>query len=324
MNLLYTILAGFLVQLLAGAASAVIIDSADGAGNTSAPSPDPGWSYVGTRGSLTVVYLGDGWILTANHVGAGDVNLSGVVYPYVPGTSVRLRNPDDSFADLLVFAIAPYPVIPLLPIATTAPALGAELILIGNGRNRGSATSWDPNGPPPPGPIFGYDWASGRSLRWGRNHVEDYPPMLVLGTWSFSSFFDPDVSDDEAQAANGDSGGAAFAFDGTDWELAGLLYGIGTYAGQPTEASLYQQRTYAADLTVYRDEILDVVGLPEPTGGLPAGVMLILALQRRRRRGASEHGRRWVPPRRISRAAASLDCFFCLVISRRSLGPSAP
>jgi hypothetical protein len=290
MSLLYTILTSFLWLWLAGAASAVIIDSDDGTGNTTAPSPDPGWSYVGTRGSLTAVYLGDGWVLTANHVGAGDVTLRGVVYPYVPGTAVRLRNGDGSGADLLVFAIAPYPVMPLLPIATTGPPLGADLILIGNGRNRGAPTSWDANGPPPPGPIFGYEWAVGRSLRWGTNHVEQYPESLVLGTWSFSSFFDPGVSDDEGQAATGDSGGAAFAFEGSEWKLAGLMYGIGTYVGQPAESSLYQQITYAADLALYRDEILDVVGLPEPTGGVPAGVMLILALQRRRaRRGTGAH-----------------------------------
>lgn len=264
MNLVYAALAGFLSLCLAGAAPAVIIDSDDGAGNTAAPSPDPGWSYVGTRGGLTMVYLGDGWVLTANHVGAGDVILGGVVYPHLSGTEVRLSNGDGSFADLLVFAINPYPVMPLLPIVTTAPALGVELILIGNGRNRGGVTSWDPNGPPPPGPIFGYDWASGKSLRWGKNHVEDYPPAPVLGTWSFSSFFDAGVSTDEAQGANGDSGGAAFAFDGSVWELVGVIYAIQEYVGQPAQTSLYGQITYAADLTVYRDEILDIVALPEP------------------------------------------------------------
>jgi hypothetical protein len=284
MNLVYTILASFLSLWLTGTAYAVIIDSVDGTGNTAAPSPDPGWSYVGTQGGLTAVYLGDGWVLTANHVGAGDVTLLGAVYPYVPGTAVRLSNADESFADLLVFAIAPYPVMPLLPIATTGPPLGTDLILIGNGRNRGAATSWDSNGPPPPGPIFGYEWASGHSLRWGANHVEDYPEELVLGTWSFASFFDEGVSLDEGQAATGDSGGAAFALDGSEWKLAGLIYAIGIYTGQPTGTSLYGQRTYSADLSYYRDEILDVVGLPEPTGGVPAGVMLIFALQRRRAR----------------------------------------
>jgi len=274
---------------IAGTASAVIIDSGDGTGNTAAPSPDPGWSYVGTRSSFTAVYLGDGWVLTAGHVGAGDftlrdASLGEVVYPHVPGTEVSIRNGDGSVADLLVFAIAPYPVMPLLPIATTPPPQGTDLILIGNGRNRGAVTSWDPNGPPPPGPIFGYEWASGKSLRWGTNEVEYYPTAPVLGTWAFASYFDEAGSAHEGQATNGDSGGAAFAYDGSDWELAGLIYAIGIYTNQPANTSLYQQLTYAADLSSYRDEILDVVGLPEPTGGLPAGVMLILALRRRRAR----------------------------------------
>lgn len=266
----------------ADAASGVIIDAVDGAGNTSAPPADPGWSYVGTRGSLTVVYLGDGWVLTANHVGAGDVSLGGVVYPDLPGTAVRLHNPDASLADLKLFAIDPYPVMPLLPIASTSPSLGTDLVLIGRGRNRGAATSWDPNGAPPPGPIFGYEWLSSGTLRWGRNQVEEYPATPVLGTWSFASYFDAGVSDDESQAAIGDSGGAAFAWNGAQWELAGITYAIAGYAGQPANTSLYGQVTYAADLALYRDEIVDITGLPEPSGGLPAGMALLWLLARRR------------------------------------------
>jgi hypothetical protein len=33
--------------LLPAAAAAVLIDSGDGTGNTTAPSPDPGWDHVG-------------------------------------------------------------------------------------------------------------------------------------------------------------------------------------------------------------------------------------------------------------------------------------
>lgn len=41
---------------LAASASAVIIDSGDGTGNTTAPVPDdPGWSNVGNRTGLTGV-----------------------------------------------------------------------------------------------------------------------------------------------------------------------------------------------------------------------------------------------------------------------------
>jgi hypothetical protein len=43
----------------AAGAAAVIIDSGDGTGNTSAPSPDPGFANVGTRYSAYgAVYIG--------------------------------------------------------------------------------------------------------------------------------------------------------------------------------------------------------------------------------------------------------------------------
>jgi hypothetical protein len=274
-----------LLLVLAGAAPAVIIDSGDGTGNTGAPSPDdPGWGHVGLRGSFTAVHLEEGWVITANHVPAGEVVLGGISYDLVPGTSVRLQNPDATYADLQMFQISPAPPLPPLPIASSVPSNGASLILIGNGRNRGAATSWDPNGPPPPGPIHGYDWGAGRSLRWGTNFAEDFPPDPILGTVVFGSFFDEADSAHEAQAANGDSGGAVFAWDGSQWELAGVIIAITEYSGQPAQTSLYGQLTYAADLSAYRDPILDVIAMPEPGGGLLAGSALLAALARRRRR----------------------------------------
>lgn len=272
-------------------ARAVLIDAVDGGGNTTAPLPDPGFDRVGKRGGLTAIHLGDGWILTAHHVGMGDVDLGGTVYPHVPGSDQRLANPDASAADLLVFRIYPFPSAPLVPIVAMPPVLGTEVVLIGQGRNRGSATSWDPNGPPPPGPIGGYAWAPGRTLRWGRNHVEDYPPDPVLGTWSFATVFDEGVSEDEAQAVPGDSGGAAFTFDGSQWELVGVVYAIELYADQPAETSLYGQSTYVADLSVYRDEIEQIIALPEPAHGLICGLAALVALGRHR----SGRARGWPP-----------------------------
>src|ERR1700682_4496186 len=42
----------------------------NGNGNTTAPSDDPGFSYVGisSTGGASVTYLGNGWCLTASHV----------------------------------------------------------------------------------------------------------------------------------------------------------------------------------------------------------------------------------------------------------------
>ena len=284
---MYRALLPLLLLLLAPiAASAVIIDSGDGTGNTTTPTPDPGyWDHVGVTSGLTAVYLGDGCVLTASHVGMGDVDFGGVVYPAVPGSNVRITNGDGTFADLVVFGVAPAPPLGTLPISTASPPLGEFVIVAGNGRNRGAATSWDPNAhPSPPPAIGGYDWGGGKSLRWGTNFVEDYPEFQILDTWAMSTVFDAGSSAHEAQAANGDSGGALFWQNGSEWELGGLIYAISEFTGQPGQASLYGQLTHAADLAFYRDEILDVTCLPEPTGGLSAGLATLAALARARKR----------------------------------------
>ena len=48
-----------------------IVAGGDGSQNTTAPADDPGFANIGIRGSGSAVYLGDGWVLTATHVGAG-------------------------------------------------------------------------------------------------------------------------------------------------------------------------------------------------------------------------------------------------------------
>ena len=154
--------------LLSAPAQGVLIDSGDGSGNTTAPADDPGWAHVGIRGGLTAIYVGNGWVLTANHVAEGDVVLEGVTYPAVTGSKIRIDDGAGSFADLAVFQIEPKPNLPILPISAVINLVGADVIMIGDGRNRGPATSaCSPPGPP----IDGYEWGSGRSMRWGTNDI---------------------------------------------------------------------------------------------------------------------------------------------------------
>jgi hypothetical protein len=242
-----------------GPARAVIIDSVDGLGNTDAPADDPGWAYVGIRGGTTVVYLGLGWVLTANHVKLGEVLLDGVVYPAVPDSKIHLDPlPGTTQApDLAVFQIDPYPGWPLMPIRSLAPFPGQPAILIGQGKNRGAPTTWDPG----TGPISGYAWGPGKSLRWGTNVVSALFPEHVVGnsvTDSIATEFRENLGPDEAIAATGDSGGALFLFDAGGWELGGILFAVETYDEQPASTALYGNLTYAADVSAYRDQILDL------------------------------------------------------------------
>ncbi len=271
-------------------ASAVLIDTGDGSGNTEPADwpfySQPGFEYVGSRGGLSAIYLGDGWVITANHVGAGDVVIDEVAYPWVPGSAQRLKNPDGTNTDLLMFEIDPHPGLPRIPIAEDSPAFQTFLLIKGNGRDRGDEIAWDPHGQSPPGLSLGYEWAASRSLRWGSNYLEVYPiGGKVFNTVAFGSRFDPDGPFDECQAVTGDSGGGVFVWDPSQsgFVLAGLVLAIVEFSNQPAATSIHGQSTYYADLAYYQEEILAVMNLPEPSGALWAGVALLAVLCVRRR-----------------------------------------
>jgi len=253
-----------LVTLLAFPAAAVIIDSGDGTGNTSAPADDPGWDNVGTRGGTTVVYVDNGWVVTARHVGIGSVIFDGVLYDPVTDSRVIIEHNASKNADLAVFQLEePWPPLPALEIRASESAVDDYVVMIGHGRDRGPATSWNP--PPPDPTIYGYDWALPRTVRWGTNVVASVGEDIASGsdlTRSFSTDFTPISSggtEHEAMAANGDSGGAVFVDDGVYWELGGVIYTIAQYDGQDADDALYGNLTYSADLSYYRDQILDIV-----------------------------------------------------------------
>jgi hypothetical protein len=226
-------------------------------------------------------------VLTANHVSTGGTFLlNAVLYTEIPGSSTRISNGDGSFADLKVFQLSVDPGLPELPIRDNPAFPSGVVYMIGRGNSRGAETdSDDPNvwmNPPPPRPnpaIDGYLWAAPRTIRWGTNIVEGEYPFVDIGTFNFYTKFDfpptppdpPDTSD-ECQGVGGDSGGAVFAFDAGAWELAGIMLYVGNYPEQFANlSSLYGNDTIAADLSFYRQEILDATAVPEPSGRLMLG-----------------------------------------------------
>jgi hypothetical protein len=279
-------LSSLLLLSLAGPASGVLIDTANGSGNTGLPFTFEPLANVGTRGSTTGIYLGAGVVLTANHAGAGPIEIGGTVYPDVPGSAVRLVNPDATLTDLLVFEIYPRPDLPDLVIAPVRPPNLSQIVIAGNGLDRGDPTSFDPNGTNPPGPQAGFWWGSGQHLRYGTNRIESAPPGgRSFNTDAFGSIFDGDAAGPEGQAVPGDSGGAAFwQAPSGEWQLAGVILAIVRYSGQPTNATFFGQTTYYADLSSYRSEIENLAALPEPGGALGPGAALVAGLAVRRRR----------------------------------------
>ncbi len=288
-----TLLAALCVASIGHPALAVVIDTGDGSGNTTAPPDDPGWANVGIIGTLVGVYLGDGWVLTANHVGGGAIVLEGITYQPLAGSRVRFETSPGAKADLIVYRIQGRPPLPPLVLAETTPSLGDEVTMIGNGWNREAGlTYWD------------IDWQEVSQLdavftgykrfccanptRWGRNTVTARDLDVVAAgstTRSFEVIFDRSGSlTDEAQAVGGDSGGPVLIKRNGQWQLAGILFSVTTFENQPNATAAFGQKSWAADVAFYRDEILAVItpppvpALPSPASFPLAGAFALLAL----------------------------------------------
>lgn len=267
---------------VAGRAQAVVIDTITGTGNTTAPSDDPGWSNVGLLGIGTGVYLGNDWVLTAAHVGAGSIVLNGSSYAMAPGTAIQLTNGGEpgksALTDLVLFRLATTPVgLGGVTIASSSSAPGSAVTMIGSGRDRGAFTQWTVDTTTTPwtwtevasgGSAAGYQTVTSRAMRWGTNTVNSSGLWIDDGvgdTKMLATIFnDFPGNSTEAQAAYGDSGGGVFHKNGTTWELAGLILTVGGYSGQPDPGAnaVFGDATYAADLSFYGPQIMAIV--PEP------------------------------------------------------------
>ena len=273
-------------------------------GNTTPPADDPGFANVGQLNSASAVYLGNRWVMTASHVGVGTVVFGGNSYAPT-GPVTRLTNPDNSFTDLILFQISSDPGLPPLVISPTAPVLGDDLVMIGNGANRNAFRSyytvtvnpgpnndtWTTAGGPGAGVKELFLGAAGQAVRHGTNDVEFVNLNSDAGfgeVRSFATRFDDDPAGRpfEAQGVLGDSGAAVFRKAGMNWELLGMTHAVGNtnnydnIPGIPSTSIIGESTTFNADLNFYRSRILTII--PEP-GSAALGSLALLGLLRRRR-----------------------------------------
>ena len=287
--------------------ASAIINSTVPFGNTSAPTgvgsepSDPGFDYVGKLNGSTGVYLGYGWVLTANHVGAGTFALDGTNYSYNGVDSHQIGE-----ADLRIFKLSTNPMLAPLQIATTSPTVGTDVVMIGAGRSPVSEETWHVDTDPDPwvwntsafpGSDFtasGYTTSSTtKTKRWGTNVVEALDSDFTYSGYStpmsaIITDFDAggEATAFESQAVTNDSGSGLFVYNGSAWELAGAIVTVATYSAQPGGASsaLFGNLTIALDLVAYAADINSII-IPEPAAGayLVACVSLLLVTRRRRR-----------------------------------------
>jgi len=289
---------------LAPPARAVVVATGDGSGNTTAPTDDPGFDHIGTVNGASAIYIANQWVLTAYHVAGSQpasVNFGGINYATESGTWQRLTNNNDpnmsDTTDIVMFRLADDLGLNDLTISSSVPGINSDLVMIGYGLDRETGTTywnedatgaWVETGPPPPRVDHtGFETTSTHTVRWGENQVAGTGLNLSIGFGNVESFWttfdDPGLAE-EAQAVVGDSGGAVFHDNGGAWELAGMMDAVGTLEGQPSDTAVFDDRTYAADLSFYRDQINSIIAIPEPSAAALA-LLSTLALLRRRRIG---------------------------------------
>jgi hypothetical protein len=210
-----------------------------------------GWDYVGQVNGASGVYLGNGWVLTAGHVGVHDFSLNGTSYAVISGTAHTFTTTNGSTtgtADLSLFQVSNPPNLAALTLGSTAPGIfTSKTVMIGYGGGQGES--------------------------WGYNTVTaNNDAISVSGFYSITfvtayGFPASNVS----HVVGGDSGGAAFINVNGNWQLAGILEALDNNNG-----------SYMVQLSTYYSDITAITAVPEPAAasGLVALAILIPVLTR--------------------------------------------
>lgn len=234
----------------------------DNAFNTTAPGNGAPWQYVAevtntdVSTNASAVYLGNDFLITANHVNlTSSVLLNGTSYA-IDNTYTPLQL---GSADLKLFKITGDPGLASLQLTGTLDNdLNMSSTMVGWGVGKGSVIAGN-----------GWTWGddSTRAQRWGSN-VTLSTLALSGGVLYLQTAFDSGLGSNVASATLGDSGSALFQNFGGTWKLAGIYVGLDPgaggasyYAGSPNNLS-GMDYSYAIEIKPYSDAIL--ADIPEP------------------------------------------------------------
>lgn len=250
-----------------------VVTTSDPTGHTTAPTgengqpSDPGFSNVGIVRGASGVYIGNGWVLTAKHVGAGSITLNGISYTHDTSSIVNFGS-----ADLTLFKLNSIPDLPSLIIASSPIGRNVDAIMIGAGRsviqdtpltyygkdNKYSATKPDSA---PYSIHDGYMTNSTRKVRWGENSVI-HTLQLNGSAHHVTPFQNNSIY--ATRAVTGDSGGALFTWDDAieNWILSGIIVSV---SRAPAEHAFFGTNTYSIDLSPFYNTISETIAVPEPS-----------------------------------------------------------
>jgi hypothetical protein len=205
-----------------------------------------GWNYVGQVNAASGIYLGNGWVLTAGHVGSGNLVLDGVTYTIIGSTTQGISNQYGT-ADLTLFQVQSPPSLAALKVATSAPQPLSDT-------NAGSAVA-----------MIGF---GGGARSWGLNTVTDATFLVQVNSFisvdfetaygtTTSSPLGTNSATNNYAVVTGDSGGVDFIFNSSTskWELAGM--------NEATDAS---SNSYFVELSFYASQISSITSAASAPG----------------------------------------------------------
>lgn len=255
--------------------SGFLLTSDSDANESSALFPDLSgfgfWKHVGKVGMGSGIYLGDGYVLTSAHVGCYPFQIfDGSFYrpDYTSWRILELENGTKS--DLAVFRVeipngfSTLAKLASIEIADESPRAEDTVLMMGTGLQQNpTPAAMSSNGKILA--VLGYNLDHRRATRGGVNLVEEVRDLPVTTgdreTYCFTTRFDRGIF--EAQASDGDSGGATFAYDGDSrrWRLAGCIIAVSQKDGFVPFGS----QTFLADLSRYRNQISTILAGDTPS-----------------------------------------------------------
>ncbi|XAL98911.1 PEP-CTERM sorting domain-containing protein [Phycisphaeraceae bacterium D3-23] len=258
--------------LCVGHAGAVVVAGDPGQNapdQTAAPAGfEDAWGRIGSLGGGSGVYLGNGYVLSARHVGGGNnFIVDGVNHARIFGSSVTLTNPTglglSAEADLWINRYTVRDTSPLHGLGvidirdTPLETAGGGGVLIGEGLGQTTLSSINVGGS-----RTGYAWGGSEVRRWGDIGITGAAEEIeasgrdVVGAVSFSF---QEVAGRGAAAAGDSGGGLFYEQDGTV-VLAGIIHAVTLFNDQQDDTSAFGNRTLFSDLSVYLDQIHVVEG----------------------------------------------------------------
>jgi hypothetical protein len=286
-------------------------------GNTSAPTgPTYGdFSYwdnmLGTH-----TYLGNGYLITANHTGgpAASITIQGNTYNNIGQQRLTDPNNPSILTDLWVWKIGgnPLPNLPTVFPIVSGLTTNEQTLIVGDGFSRaGGPTFWNVtvnagsnndvwNIAADEGSANAKGFLTNAQVKqWGTNKVFNPSVLIDFGPTNKTlgyqiDFSQTNATDFEAQATNEDSAGPVFVKRNGQWVLTGIMHGATTFDNQPNSPSLagvyvhpsgQTSTTVISDLSQYTAQLVAFgVAVPEPTGLAAAGAIAMGLLARRQRR----------------------------------------